>query len=150
MKKLVSFALSVAYIFSMVCALAEFDIGGLQYDELAQLVNDAQMAMMQSDKWQEVIVPSGIYIIGEDIPEGKWNIKAIGKSTVFVYVGREMYNEFTVHFDDFNTLYGEESSMYDEGDTTNITYNLKNGMYLQIKGGSAAFTPYKGNSFSFK
>lgn len=69
MKKFI-FILAIALLLSTTVAIADVDISGLSYDELVALVNKAQMEMMKMDKWQEVVVPEGIYIIGEDIPAG--------------------------------------------------------------------------------
>ena len=54
-----------------VCAYAEsIDLSGMNYDELLDLRQAVEMAIWNSDGWQEVEVPAGIYVIGEDIPEG--------------------------------------------------------------------------------
>ena len=47
-------------------------------------------------------------------------------------------------------LIGEGSNMYYQGTTTCFSWELKEGQYVDIMQGSAIFTPFQGNSFSFK
>lgn len=151
MKKLIAFVTAILLILLSSVAIADVDVSGLSYDELVDLVNKAQYEMMKTDKWEEVVVPEGIYIIGRDIPAGRWTISAPPKVyVIYVYVGKTMYDEFSVNFDSMTGLHGTQYSLYKEGDTSSITYDLKDGMILQIKSGSGIFTPYTGNGFSFK
>ena len=151
MRKIIAIIFVSTFVLASVVAVADVDISGLSYDELIDLVNKAQMEMMKMDKWQEVVVPEGIYIIGKDIPAGRWTITAPEKLyTVLIYVGKKLYDDFTVDFDSMTSLKGTANSMYREGDTSSITLELKDDMYLQIKSGSAIFSPYQGNSFSFR
>ena len=151
MKKLFVFVVAICVLLTSTVAFADVDLNGLSYDELVELVNKAQLEMMKSDKWQEVIVPEGIYKIGEDIPAGKWTVSAPQKVyVVSIVIGSSMYDEFTVNFDKYVSLHGPGSALYNEGETSFVTLDLKEGMYIQIQSGSAIFSPYSGNSFSFK
>ena len=60
------------------------------------------------------------------------------------------FEKLAEKYGSMTSLKGTANSMYHEGDTSSITLELKDGMYLQVKSGSAIFTPYQGNSFSFK
>lgn len=127
------------------------DLSALSYDDLVKLVSSAQLEMMTSDKWQEVVVPEGVYKIGEDIPAGHWTITAPAKVyCVQVCVGPKLFDNGRVNYDNFYALHGKDNSLNYEGETNYISVVLKNGQYISIEDGSAIFTPFAGNSFSFK
>ena len=76
MKKLV--AQFPAIVLAAGFALAEgIDLSGMSYDELVALKDRINLAMWQSDEWQEVTVPQGVWKVGEDIPAGHWTVKCI-------------------------------------------------------------------------
>lgn len=151
MKKAVLGILVLVMLMVNACAFCDtFDLSGLSFEELAALRDRCQMEMMKSDKWQEVTVPEGIYQIGKDIPAGHWTISAPSKGMAMIYAGRKMANDFMVDFEILFDLYGLKNGLYHEGSTTSISLDLKDGQYLQIMLGSVIFTPYQGNSFSFK
>ena len=50
------------------------DLSGLSYDELVQLRDKINLAIWNSEEWQEVTVPIGVWVVGEDIPVGHWSI----------------------------------------------------------------------------
>ena len=54
------------------------DISGLTFDELVELREQLNLAIWQSEDWQEVTVPAGTWTIGEDIPAGHWTIRPAG------------------------------------------------------------------------
>lgn len=65
------------------------DISGLSFDELEILRRRIVYQMWESDEWQFVEVPPGVYKIGEDIPEGHWTIVPVdGTLTNYVYTDR--------------------------------------------------------------
>ena len=136
-----------------IVALADLpDISNLTFEELVALKNQINLAMWNSDEWQEVTVPEGLYQIGKDIPEGRWTITCPPKLySIALLIGSKLYSDLlSVDFDKYISLKGKNSMMFTQGDTTSITLDLKDGMYLQIQSGSAIFTPDQGNSFSFK
>ena len=51
------------------------DISGLSYEELVQLRDCINLAIWNSEEWQEVTVPPGLWKIGDDIPAGHWTIR---------------------------------------------------------------------------
>ena len=74
MKKL----LTIILILALVVPAAAFadlpDISNLSYDELIQLKDSINIAMWNSQEWQEVTVPIGVWVVGEDIPIAHWSI----------------------------------------------------------------------------
>ena len=74
MKKLIIVFLSVCMAIS--CAYSEsIDLSGLSYDELVALKDRIDLAIWNSQEWQEVEVPQGLYVVGKDIPSGTWTKK---------------------------------------------------------------------------
>ena len=72
-------ALALVCLFLVPAAVADVpDISGLTFDELITLREKINLAIWQSAEWQEVTVPAGIWVIGEDIPAGHWTIKTYG------------------------------------------------------------------------
>ena len=70
------FCLLFALVLLPVVSLADLpDISSLSYVELVQLRNQINLAMWNSQQWQEVSVPPGIWEIGVDIPAGHWSVR---------------------------------------------------------------------------
>ncbi len=155
MKKIIALFLALTMLYSI--ALAEsIDLSSLSYDELIILVNRAQLEMMKSDKWQEVEVPPGTYIVGKDIPAGQWTITVHDGGYVDFEIGTAIKNNGEIDFmsclDDYKhiTLIGKSNFLYTEGNTTSYTIELRDNWYVVITTGSIIFTPFAGNSFTFK
>ncbi len=53
------------------------NVDSLSYNELADLKDQINLAMWNSDEWQEVKVPQGIWEVGVDIPTGHWTISPV-------------------------------------------------------------------------
>ena len=146
MKKLITVILLLALLLP-AAALAELpDISGLSYDELVQLKDQINLAIWNSQEWQEVTVPQGEWIVGEDIPVGQWIVKCadINRSdfmmkqcTVKIY-----YN------DDFNyvPIYNPNNKHYNTGYITEKVLDLKKGMKVVIDDvyAPAVFSTYSG------
>lgn len=151
MKTKISLLLACVLLAMTPLAYADYDISGLSYGELVELVNQAQMAMMQMDEWQEVTVPAGVYRIGVDIPAGRWTIKAPPQvNYITIVIGDELKNANSVKLIRDWVVHGSENILYHEGDATYITIVVEDGQYLEVKHGDAIFTPYQGNSFTFR
>ena len=79
MKKLITVILILALILP-VAALADLpDLSGLSFNELVQLRDQLNLAIWNSQEWQ-VTVPIGVWKVGEDIPVGKWTIRAASEN----------------------------------------------------------------------
>lgn len=81
-------------------------------------------------KKEEVIVPIGIYLIGEDIPEGKWHISGVpGEETPYLVTGKKL-------------IKGGIVDLGYHGDTPESGVNLilEKGTYLEITYGAAVFS----------
>ncbi|MEA4997998.1 MAG: hypothetical protein VB087_01280 [Candidatus Limiplasma sp.] len=155
MKRMLVLLLIVA-LFLPAMAYAEVDLTGMSYDELVALKGQIDLAIWASDEWQEVSVPVGVYTVGEDIPAGKWTIRAADASYITIKWGDEL-SDSGVDLDygdlyEYEALYSPTYRNYDErSDRTEISYEIKDGQYVIIDNGTAVFTPYAGKqSLGFK
>ena len=155
MKKLALFLL--VFTLMIAPALAEVDLSGMSYDELVALKDQINLAIWQSDTWQEVEVPQGIWIVGEDIPAGKWTIKHTDgvQGTKVIWSDAIDASGASLSYDgklyEYEWIYDPDNKYYDKGDPTEVIWDLKAGQYLMVEDGIATFTPYSGKpSLGFK
>lgn len=132
------------------------DLSGLSYDELVALKEKIDIAIWNSKEWQEVEVPKGVWVVGEDIPAGKWTIKAADGITAFIFWG-DMLDatgtsiSYNAKVYESEYLYSETYRYYEKGEATTVTWDLKKGQYFIVEDGIALFTPYSGKpSLGFK
>lgn len=142
--------LLIVFAIMMACgACAEgIDLSGMSFDELVALKEQINLAIWNSEDWQEVEVPQGVYVIGEDIPAGKWTIKAVEGITARIYWG-DTLNESGVElaYGDiyvFESVLSKEYPYYEVGDPTEVTWEMKEGQYFIVEEGIALFMPYAG------
>lgn len=157
MKKLLIVTL-IAALLLPVFALADLpDISGLSYDELVQLKDKINLAMWNSQEWQEVTVPVGVWTVGEDIPLGHWSISlsptASVKWAAIKYcdklneAGTDAGNQFDCDIYDYLDVGSEDNDRYPK----TISIDLKPNTYIIISNSSVVFTPYTGKpSLGFK
>jgi len=156
MKKL----LTIILILALAVPAAAFadlpDISNLSYDELVQLKDSINLSIWNSQEWQEVTVPQGIWIVGEDIPAGTWTVKcATDRFSVVIFgdtlneMGTDI--EYTQYYN-YQTIESPDSSNFDKDkDITEYTFTVKNGDYIKIEYASIIFMPYAGKpSLGFK
>lgn len=157
--------LSALVLLAMVsCACAEnIDLTGLSYVELVVLKARINLAMWESEEWQEVTVPHGLWVVGKDIPAGTWTVKCAD-------TGRKSYMLKSCKFEWGDTLdddgqgvawsrrydsvniYNKFSDDYN-GEITEYTLTVREGDYIYIDPlyNKAVFTPYAGKpSLGFK
>ena len=156
MKKLASFILAALLILSATAAAsAEIDLSALSWDELAALQQQITMEQLGRDEWQEVEIPVGVYKIGEDIPAGKWVLSCTEGSSATCYICEDLSKSGTEYGDgywDYFYVYNPNNKWYDEGDATEVTVTLSEGMYFIVKniGSPVIFRPYTGTKLGFK
>lgn len=161
MKKLV--VLMLVIMLAGAVAFAEIDLSGMSFDELVALKDQINMAIWQSQDWQEVTVPQGLWVVGEDIPAGMWTVKCADFSlddfmmgSVSIEIGDSLTESGGINLSaryDSKNIYNPNASGYDEGKITEYTFDLKDGDYVLIhtSGNQAIFTPYAGKpSLGFK
>jgi hypothetical protein len=135
--------LFVLFLFPVVSLADLPDISGLSFDELVQLKDQINLAMWNSQQWQEVTVPAGVYTVGKDIPEGYWTIKSLPPKGYCGVVYFDKINEFGTDADSgFKGWHGILSAS-DDDNLHSIDLDMKSGMYFKCSG-TVIFTPYSG------
>ena len=116
MKKIMCLIIVVLMVPSF--ALCE-DLSSLSYADLLALSKSVTAELMKRPEWKEVTVPSGVWIIGDDIPEGTYSIACADKygSTITVYADSSMKDG------DFTPI---------SGDSPLGKITLTNGMVVDI------------------
>lgn len=133
-------------------AMAEgIDLSGMSFDELVALKEQLNLAIWNCQEWQEVEVPKGVWVVGEDIPAGKWTIKAADGLTAYIGWG-DMLNETGTDVSYNGNIYESELLLsvnydyYEKGDATEVTWELEDGQYFIVNDGIALFSPFSGKS----
>ena len=124
------------------------DISDLSYDELVQLRDQINLAMWNSEEWQEVTVPPGLWKIGEDIPAGHWTIRLgvnHGYETVWYF---EQPDEFgrpfaTLTKNVHQSIATEDWHAFDKEYIHETDFDMKEGWYFYSET-TTIFTPYSG------
>lgn len=138
-------------------AMAEVDLSGMSYNELVELKDRINKAIWDSAEWQEVTVPQGIWLVGEDIPAGHWTIKPCDGASTQVIIGTELEeNGREVVYDSKRYYRGfvvsPTAHNYKEGQQMQfLDFTFIEGDYVEINISDAVFTPYSGKpSLGFK
>lgn len=153
MKKLIALVLTVLLIPSAAFAV---DLSAMSFDELVALREQIDLAIWQSEDWQEVTVPQGVWQVGVDIPAGHWTIRAHDGAYTSIKYGPSLdvtgydISIFDCIISDY--VKSPKRSTYDKGDDRlTIDIDAKDGFYIVISNGDAVFTPYTGKpSLGFK
>ena len=125
----------------------------MSFSELLALREQVNAALWASDDWQSVTVPAGIYVIGREIPAGRWTIRPVDGHTANISIGDTLDASKTAL--DYMGVYGFEqitspSASYSQYNTIeSVSWDLTDGYYLAIDNASVIFEPYIGPSFSF-
>lgn len=132
------------------------DLSGMTYEELVSLKNRINLAIWNSQEWQEVTVPQGVWKIGRDIPAGHWTIRMI-ENTRTSWCGLTYCTEL-----DETGLEGSRKGKFyiykqlarpgsSYSAALQIDIELKDGTYLIIDNSDVIFTPFYGKpSLGFK
>ena len=150
MKRLITAILILALALPAV-ALADLpDISGLSYEELLQLKEQINLAMWNSQKWQKVLVPKGVWEIGVDIPEGYWTMTPNG-SHVGMYLYCDTLDSTKAKASDDCDIWDayyvstekSGSNWKDSEYLHELSLDMEAGMYIIIPC-DTYFTPYAG------
>ena len=148
MKKVMTICITLALVFALApVAFADVDLSGMSFDELVALRDQIDLAIWNSQEWQEVEVPQGLYKVGADIPAGKWTIRAPSGEANTVKIGSELDDNGTdVNFrGDSRMIIGENYTGWTVSGACDFwTVDLRDDQYVCIKNGPAVFTPYAG------
>ena len=164
MKRFFSFL--IAMVLAAICGLAsaEIDLSNMSFGELVALKDQINLAIWNSQEWQEVTVPHGVWKVGEDIPAGTWTVRCSDTSqdsyalkSCELEWGEELSeNGKSIRWRgrwDRVEIYNPNSRYYEEGKVTEYTFTVQDGDYVVISDSynSVIFSPYNGKpSLGFK
>ncbi len=121
---------------SQVAATPASDLKGYSFAELLALQEAVTQALWASDDWQQVEVPAGVYLVGQDIPAGRWNVQECGKNA-YLRIYRSFEN-------------GDLTGMLHYSDLDSpANFIFSEGTYVEISHNPILFTPYV-SGFGFK
>lgn len=150
MKKLLCIlsALAIALSLAAPAAAENIDLTALSWDELLELKARITMEQLTRDEWQEVEVPQGVYVVGEDIPAGKWTVRCKTGSRLRLAWSKALDESghdidfYVVH--DIAHLTNPAYEYYKAGDDVEYTFEAIEGYYIVIEDAPATFTPFAG------
>ena len=132
-------AVLLILILTVAPAVSEVDLSGMSFDEL-------NLAIWNSQEWQEVEIPAGVWTIGKDIPAGHWKVSVPEKEYTQVYYCKKLdetgmrenldESHYTV------ILFGKKSAFADHGPEC-MDFPMAEGWYF-INNDAVIFTPYTG------
>ena len=139
-------------------SIHDIDLSGLSMDDLAALKSKIDLTVWESEDWQAVTVPQGVWKVGEDIPAGYWTVTCAPKwflcslwwSDCLGESGQEISCDGTRN--DYEGIFNPNDPEYEEGyGVTSYSFEVRNGDYIVIEDGAAVFSPYAGKpSLGFK
>lgn len=158
MKKILCIVLAAALIGCLALPVAAegIDLSALSWDELIALKAEINKELTTRDEWQEVVVPQGVWVVGEDIPEGKWTVRCATQDVVQISWGDVLREDghsisFSSSAYDIENVHDPDHKWTKDGDLLEYTFEAKAGFYVVIDYSSALFTPYTGKqSLGFK
>ncbi len=155
MKKVFTLLLCVVLLGSVsAVAFAEVDLNSMSYDELVALKDKINLAIWNSEEWEEVEVPHGVWYVGADIPAGKWTVTAGDGCNLRFDLGKELDATGTelTNIDNWWRLISATNRGFNpSSDVESVTVDLAEGTIVIIDKGSVIFTPYSGKpSLGFK
>lgn len=150
MKKLLAVVLIIA-LFLPASVLADIpDISGLSYDELLQLRDQVNIAIMNSPEYQEITLPVGLWTVGVDFPAGTWLITPLDNQYFNLWYG-DVLNEsgtdggygwdwINGYNQTMSTKKNNDGTWKDPNKPHFVTITMKEGWYLKT-GGTVILTP---------
>lgn len=147
MKRLLSVLLA-ALLFAGSAAAQAPDLSGLSFDQLVELRDRLNIAIWNCSEWQEVTVPEGIWIVGQDIPAGHWSVRVAAEHDYFYISYFDILNEIEKRPGNGARLVQQDIaspgySAFGETTPESTDVILEEGWYFKC-GGAVIFTPYTG------
>lgn len=125
---------------------AGMDLSAMSFAELVALREQINLAIWQSEEWQEITVPPGVWKVGEDIPAGHWVIRPAPETYISV-VYCDRLDEFGKApgkgWKGWNGTLTAMTSGITVTEPKEVDLDMQDGMYF-INRGDCIFTPYTG------
>ena len=151
MKKMLAIILILCLL--PIISLADVDLSSMSIDELQSLRKNICSEILSRSKWNSVTVPSGFYVVGEDIPAGHWTIRYSDPWSIVTYFSK---TDETGKSPDYWGGVCYSANIGAPGNELESLYNLKEidldlkpGYYLTVEMGSVIFEPFTGRTSPF-
>jgi hypothetical protein len=148
MKRLITIFLVLALI--LPAAATAVDLEDMSFDELVVLREQINLAIWNSQEWQSVTVPQGVWEVGKDIPVGKWTISLAPEASsdwgeLFYCSGLdETGTRANWNSKAFTYIQLGSQSREADVDQKSVDIDCKKDMYIIIERAPMVFTPYVG------
>ena len=145
MKKFIIITLVLLII--IPTAIGEFDLSGMSYKELVELKDKINIAIWNSQEWQEVTVPQGMWRVGEDIPAGSWTVHCAIDYYGMITIGDELDGKLIGYSSrrESQIVTSPNFKYFEKGkDVSEYSFTVRNGDYISIDVCDMVFTPYTG------
>lgn len=144
MRKVIILIVCVLFLGSAYAS--DIDLSNMSYDELVALKDRINLAMWNSQEWQEVSVPVGIWEIGKDIPVNHWLISPVEGDWGQVFYCEKV--DFDIKKPDHDgkshtIVIADKLSSFGNQTVNEIDYDMKAGWFF-INEVPVVFTPYTG------
>ena len=148
MNKVFSLLLAVLLALVVPAAAEDIDLSGLSFDQLVVLREQLNLAIWNSQEWQEVTVPAGIWIIGEDIPAGHWSIRVAGQSDIILVSYFDKLDEQGLDLARGAYLFNQKIatpclSAFGEVNAESVDIDMQSGWFFKCSG-AVIFSPFTG------
>lgn len=155
MKRIICFMIVIILVSSL--SLAEnIDLSNMSLRELVLLRKQVLNAIWNSNEWQEVIVPPGVWEIGSEIPPGHWSITpAEGLGPDYVIYGcatKDQGHDIDLFAGEYimECVCNPSSKFYSGEYKTTTDIEMEEGHFVRLDC-TMIFSPFIGKpSFGFK
>ena len=143
------FLLFLAAVLLIGCAAADpVDLSGMSFDELIALRDQMNLAIWNSQEWQEVTVPAGIWRVGADIPAGHWSIRVAGDCDVILVSYFDKLDDAGLSVGSgaylfYQTIATPGLSGFGEVNAETVDIEMQDGWFFKCDG-TVVFSPYAG------
>lgn len=129
--------LLLAALASLVLAVPAraVDLDNMGLDDLLTLREQIDAAIWANPEWEHVELARGAYLVGEDIPAGRWTLASVDGSRVTLAYGRDLgrggdWVEDLIYY----------CKVGEGGDRDAVTWTFDDGGWLVIRGNAASMT----------
>lgn len=128
----------------------QIDLETMTIAELLRLKDAVNKAITIARDWREINVSKGVYLVGQEIPEGHWNIAPVSGGYAYVAWGDALDESgkgigFDGEIHQAFVLTSERSKDYEnDQDITHVDFDMKTGHFLVVRSGDVVLTPYAG------
>lgn len=139
MKKVMTFGLIFVMLFCSTWAMAA------DFEQLIKEKEELCQALWFVEDWNEVVLPTGTYEVGKDIPAGKWTFWAYDYARPQIqYASKLQPGGASMHasrdVEKYETVNSPKRTGFDPAlDDSFFDIEMENGKYICIKYGTAVF-----------